>query len=73
MAEHPFKIAGPDRREGSDWFTFRVPSHAAQGLFGLASVQAANIAGIVPTGRAEGLAVFAAAALVLLKGCVYRR
>ncbi|MCX4976494.1 MULTISPECIES: hypothetical protein [unclassified Streptomyces] len=65
----PFKIAEPEDR---DWIRIRKTSKAAAGVFGLAMVEAAHLADLVPGGPAAGVALALAAGGLLVKECVYR-
>ncbi|MGW1674551.1 hypothetical protein [Streptomyces sp. NPDC002324] len=58
--------------EEPDLFRIRKPSPGLAGVSGLALVQAADLAGLIPDGPAAGLMLAGAAALALLKGCVHR-
>lgn len=69
MVPARFKITEPEER---DLFTFRKPSKAAAGVFGLAMVEAVHLADLVPDGPAAGAVLALAAGGLLVKECVYR-
>ncbi|WP_328508299.1 hypothetical protein OG981_53735 [Streptomyces mirabilis] len=65
-----FKIA---EAEEPDLFGIRLPSKGLTGFTALALIEAADLAHLIPDGRAAGSALAVAAAGVFLKGIIRRR
>lgn len=58
--------------EEPELFRIRRPSRTQLAIFGIAMVEAAQVAGIAPHGPATAISLAAGAFTFLVRGCVYR-